>query len=417
MKKNILKGLLLGVSIIVYFSFNVIFFLLITGHIKKEKIFINYNIEKLAFRILEANHEGILADIFDYYKEIKGFAIYDSRFEIEFGYGDYSGQDEIYGFFLRNEEIIFDKTSNSFIFLRQIGGMGNIKEIPSLKGNILRRSDKILFLKIDAYNYQKNRFLYFLILTLFPIILLLLIVVLLFLYRKNESYKIKIEEHQTLAKLGEASRTLAHEIKNPLGAISIQLGYLKKIVPKNIICEFRAFEYELERIKNITDRIGDFLRDPIGFPQEINLFNTISEIIKNKKNKVIVQNNSKFELIYFDKSRFESIIENLLNNAIESQDEFENVEPIKIIIDNIKDFVIISVVDKGIGLKDANMDIFQPYYTTKAKGSGIGLSIVKRFVEANGGKIEIYNNDDQGVTAKLFIKKGKIKDENTDSRR
>lgn len=417
MKKNILKGLLLGVSIIVYFSFNVIFFLLITGHIKKEKIFINYNIEKLAFRILEANHEGILADIFDYYREIKGFAIYDSRFEIEFGYGDYSGQDEIYGYFLRNEEIIFDKTSNAFIFLRQIGGMGNIKEIPSLKGNILRRSDKILFLKIDAYNYQKNRFLYFLILTLFPIILLFLIIVLLFLYRKNESYKIKIEEHQTLAKLGEASRTLAHEIKNPLGAISIQLGYLKKIVPKNIICEFRAFEYELERIKNITDRIGDFLRDPIGFPQEINLFNTISEIIKNKKNKVIVQNNSKFELIYFDKSRFESIIENLLNNAIESQDEFENVEPIKIIIDNIKDFVIISVVDKGIGLKDANMDIFQPYYTTKAKGSGIGLSIVKRFVEANGGKIEIYNNDDQGVTAKLFIKKGKIEDENTDSRR
>lgn len=417
MKKNILKGLLLGVSIIVYFSFNIIFFLLITGHIKKEKIFINYNIEKLAFRILEANHEGILADIFDYYKEIKGFAIYDSRFEIEFGYGDYSGQDEIYGFFLRNEEIIFDKTSNSFIFLRQIGGMGNIKEIPSLKGNILRRSDKILFLKIDAYNYQKNRFLYFLILTLFPIILLLLIIVLLFLYRKNESYKIKIEEHQTLAKLGEASRTLAHEIKNPLGAISIQLGYLKKIVPEDIICEFRAFEYELERIKNITDRIGDFLRDPIGFPQEINLFNTITEIIKNKKNKVIVQNNLKFEIIYFDKSRFESIIENLLNNAIESQDEFENVEPIKIIIDNIKDFVIISVVDKGIGLKDANMDIFQPYYTTKAKGSGIGLSIVKRFVEANGGKIEIYNNDDQGVTAKLFIKKRKIEDENTDSRR
>jgi len=417
MKKNILKGLLLGVSIIVYFSFNIIFFLLITGHIKKEKIFINYNIEKLAFRILEANHEGILADIFDYYREIKGFAIYDSRFEIEFGYGDYSGQDEIYGFFLRNEEIIFDKTSNSFIFLRQIGGMGNIKEIPSLKGNILRRSDKILFLKIDAYNYQKNRFLYFLILTLFPIILLLLIIVLLFLYRKNESYKIKIEEHQTLAKLGEASRTLAHEIKNPLGAISIQLGYLKKIVPEDIICEFRAFEYELERIKNITDRIGDFLRDPIGFPQEINLFNTITEIIKNKKNKVIVQNNLKFEIIYFDKSRFESIIENLLNNAIESQDEFENVEPIKIIIDNIKDFVIISVVDKGIGLKDANMDIFQPYYTTKAKGSGIGLSIVKRFVEANGGKIEIYNNDDQGVTAKLFIKKRKIEDENTDSRR
>lgn len=417
MKKNILKGLLLGVSIIVYFSFNVIFFLLITGHIKKEKIFINYNIEKLAFRILEANHEGILADIFDYYREIKGFAIYDSRFEIEFGYGDYSGQDEIYGYFLRNEEIIFDKTSNAFIFLRQIGGMGNIKEIPSLKGNILRRSDKILFLKIDAYNYQKNRFLYFLILTLFPIILLLLIIVLLFLYKKNESYKIKIEEHQTLAKLGEASRTLAHEIKNPLGAISIQLGYLKKIVPEDIICEFRAFEYELDRIKNITDRIGDFLRDPIGFPQEINLIITISEIIKNKKNKVIVQNNSKFDIISFDKSRFESIIENLLNNAIESQDEFENIEPIKIIIDNIKDFVIISVVDKGIGLKDANMDIFQPYYTTKAKGSGIGLSIVKRFVEANGGKIEIYNNDDQGVTAKLFIKKGKIEDENTDSRR
>lgn len=407
MKKNILKGLLFGFSIVVYLFFNIIFFLLITGQMKKEKIFINYNIEKLAFRLLEANHEGILANIFDYYREIKGFAIYDSQFEIEFGYGDYSTQEEIYVYFLRNEEIIFDKTSNAFIFLRQIGGMGGIQNIPGIKGNILRRSDKILFLKIDAYNYQKNRILYFMILALFPIILFLLIVILLLLYRKNESYKLKIEEHQTLAKLGEASRTLAHEIKNPLSAINIQLGYLKKIIPDNIVKEFDVFEYELDRIKSITDRIGDFLRDPLGFPQEFNITSYIGEIIKNKRFQFIIEDNLNGANIYFDKRRFESIIENLLNNAMESQDEAGNIDPIKIIIDNNKDFVIISVVDKGIGLRDNGNDIFQPYYTTKTKGSGIGLSIVKRFIEANGGKIEIFNNDDKGVIAKLYIKKEK----------
>jgi signal transduction histidine kinase len=417
MKKNILKGLLLGFSITVYFSFNIIFFLLITGHIKKEKIYINYNIEKLAFRILEANREGVLEDIFDYYREIKGFAIYDSRFEIELGYGDYFTEEEIYDFFLGNVEIIFDKKSNSFIFLRQIGGMGNIRSVTGINGNILRYSDKILFLKIDAYNYQKNRILYFMMLSLFPIILLLLIIVLALLYRKNESYKIKIEEHQTLAKLGEASRTLAHEIKNPLGAINIQLGYLKKIAPENIVKEFGVFEYELDRIKSITDRIGDFLRDPLGFPQEFNVINYINEIIKNKKYRFIIEDNTIDADIFFDKRRFESIIENALNNAMGSQDEAENIDPIKIIADNSKDFVIISIVDKGIGLRDKGKDIFQPYYTTKTKGSGIGLSIVKRFIEANGGKIEIYNNDDRGATAKLYIKKGKTKDENTDCRR
>ncbi|HQB61762.1 MAG TPA: ATP-binding protein, partial [Spirochaetota bacterium] len=111
------------------------------------------------------------------------------------------------------------------------------------------------------------------------------------------------------------------------------------------------------------------------------------------------------------------VINQALSILMESQDEAENIDPIKIIADNSKDFVIISIVDKGIGLRDKGKDIFQPYYTTKTKGSGIGLSIVKRFIEANGGKIEIYNNDDRGATAKLYIKKGKTKDENTDCRR
>ena len=130
----------------------------------------------------------------------------------------------------------------------------------------------------------------------------------------------KLAAQQQLAQLGEASRTLSHEIKNPLSAIRIQTGILRKTLPEANRDDLRIIEEEVSRLNLLTDRIGDFLRDPLGQPEQINLDAFVREMILRYDRRISYTNEADPELqIRFDRQRLRSVLENLLSNALESQ--------------------------------------------------------------------------------------------------
>ena len=84
------------------------------------------------------------------------------------------------------------------------------------------------------------------------------------MYRKNRGYRLREERNRQLVSLGEAARTLTHEIKNPLGDIKIQTATLRKIVPGEYHKNLEIIGEETDRLTHLVDRVGEFLRNPRG---------------------------------------------------------------------------------------------------------------------------------------------------------
>jgi len=105
-----------------------------------------------------------------------------------------------------------------------------------------------------------------------------------------------------------------------------------------------------------------------------------------------------------DTDRFRSALENLIQNAWESISNIEAVEPVKVRASSIGKKIVIEVWDRGEGLSGKELNrLFDPFYTTKTKGFGIGLFLSKRFVEAAGGTLKVEPRDGGGTIARITL--------------
>ena len=166
------------------------------------------------------------------------------------------------------------------------------------------------------------------------IIIIIISTLFIVLYRKNLEYRKKIESQEQLAQLGEIARTLSHEIKNPLGAIRMQTGYLRRLLhkddnSKSKIERLSIIEEEVQRLALLTNRIGDFLRDPVGTPIKIELCSFMNDMIKRFDWHINLNKQTESRVhVLADLDRLRSVVENLLRNAIESMDDYLEKSPV-----------------------------------------------------------------------------------------
>ncbi|MDR0556570.1 MAG: HAMP domain-containing histidine kinase [Treponema sp.] len=230
------------------------------------------------------------------------------------------------------------------------------------------------------------------------------------LYLRNRGYRERIEAQQNLVVLGTAASTLAHEIKNPLLAIRLQTGILRKLKTSNANGnaggngeeELSIIEEEIDRISSLIYRVNDYLRESQGNPTPVQARNLLAEISMRLCNKNIVHESEDGE-VFIDPDRFRSALENIVRNALESgcpeQEIGATVQKTRI---NGQPRVVIAIFDRGKGFSDIKRAL-DPFYTTKSAGTGIGLSISKRFIEAGGGTIVLENRDGGGARVVITL--------------
>jgi two-component system sensor histidine kinase HydH len=233
---------------------------------------------------------------------------------------------------------------------------------------------------------------------LFPLVEILLLFLALeirFLYLRNNEYREKIEAQENLVVLGTAAGTLAHEIKNPLLSIRLQTGIIEKTGGASN--EITIINQEVERLSSLVYRVNDYLREPAGEQTPIDISGLAADTMRRVCG--IETNPASPAIIFADEARVRSVLENILRNAMESGSP---AREIGVQIVTHENTVTITVNDRGRGVDEKDINrIFDPFYTSKSTGTGIGLAVSKRFTEAAGGNISIQNRKDGGLAVIL----------------
>lgn len=215
-----------------------------------------------------------------------------------------------------------------------------------------------------------------------------------------------------LAATGELSATLAHEIKNPLNAINVAASYIKDNYKSRLLKEFtKIIQNEAMRINKLTTSLLNFAK-PLSPEYENSDINRLAQetvdLLREESREqdidIRLETEADIPNFSFDYNQIKQVILNLVINAF---DAIEGNGVIKITTVSSNGSILLSVEDNGKGISEEDIkNIFNPFFTTKTRGSGLGLAVSKKIAKEHGGELLIESVPAKGskFTLKLPIK-------------
>ena len=196
--------------------------------------------------------------------------------------------------------------------------------------------------------------------------------------------------------IGELSSRLAHDLRNPLATIQAANELIKqKVVPlgdKNVKANFDMIDRAIWRISHQVDGVMDFVRiKPLNL-QEIPVSDLLNSIVEqtNAPETVDISIEEKDVSIFCDREKMEIVLANLITNAIDAINKNGTIH-LRALAGNKK--IKLEIEDSGPGIpKEKLSKIFEPLFTTKERGTGLGLASCKSIVEQHGGTLTVKNN-------------------------
>ena len=208
----------------------------------------------------------------------------------------------------------------------------------------------------------------------------------------------EILKSERLSAIGELSGRLAHDLRNPLSVMKMSVDLLKQSSPDSKISD-ATITKRIDLIDKSIDRISHQVDDVLGYVRHspLNLVNvSIHDTIQNSLDKVNVPNDVEITLsesdltIDCDVIKLDAVFINLIVNSIQEMHEGGKIE---IKISEKENMANIQFIDSGEGIPEENLSkVFEPLFTTKQKGTGLGLASCKNIVEQHQGEISVSNN-------------------------
>ena len=224
---------------------------------------------------------------------------------------------------------------------------------------------------------------------------------------ENQCKIIELEKMNTWQQL---ARPLAHDIKNPLTPIQLMTQQIRDSYSgddehyRNMLLEScQIIEQEVESLKVLVQEFSDFARLPKINPAANNLCELIRSVAKLYQSAEIdTKLPDKEIMLDFDYDYIKRVLINLVDNALAANN---SNEPITIELRSGEGQINLIVEDWGVGIAADNLEkIFEPYYSTKKSGVGLGLSIVKKIIEEHDGNIEVKSELGKGTRFNILLK-------------
>jgi signal transduction histidine kinase/putative methionine-R-sulfoxide reductase with GAF domain len=229
----------------------------------------------------------------------------------------------------------------------------------------------------------------------------------------------RLVQSEKLMALGEMAAKIAHEIKNPLTVIG---GFARRIArpsppgahpdPNSGARSAQIILKEVQRLERIVQQTLYFSREVVPALRSVDLnsevrdvLGTFREELEEARIATAVDLSPEIPVIAVDPDQLRQVLWNLVSNAVQAMEGGGALTvTTRPALPSEGNGVVVQVSDTGGGIPhDVVHNIFNPFFTTKSKGTGLGLPIVHAIVEKHGGTIHLDNREGQGVTFSLFL--------------
>jgi two-component system C4-dicarboxylate transport sensor histidine kinase DctB len=221
---------------------------------------------------------------------------------------------------------------------------------------------------------------------------------------------------EKLAALGQMAVGLTHEIRNPLSAVRMNVQIIREecCFEEHLRENFDILEEEILRLNRLLGDVLGFARPqplrlkPVELTQEIAKLKRLMTCVLEEEEITLEIRQPKELKIICDIEQIHQVLLNLILNGIEALKECP--EPKKLLINAMSDKneVILQVTDNGIGIRAKDRErVFNPFFTTKAQGGGLGLAMVQSIVQRHGGSVRVDAGETGGTTFSVNLPKKK----------
>lgn len=225
----------------------------------------------------------------------------------------------------------------------------------------------------------------------------------------------KLYNSQKLAALGQLSAGIAHEIRNPLSSIKMSLQILtKRMKPDgNDLKRFRIAEKEVEHLETLVNDILAFAKPMDPRKTSVDLSKVLEQAIAlsekgitDKKIEIVTQF-GEVSPVTVDAAMMTDALINVIRNAVEALPENGKIVVALRYADETCQSAAVEITDNGSGIDETDMPhIFNPFFTRKNDGTGLGLSLVKKIIDIHHGTIDISSSKNEGTKVLIVLPLG-----------
>ena len=223
-------------------------------------------------------------------------------------------------------------------------------------------------------------------------------------YRKMQE---KLASSERLADMGRMAGVIAHEFRNQLGVIANAAYFLKMKVEtadEKVLRHLNIIEEQVAQTEVIISNILNFSRTGSPRLEKADLGAILSrglEKVKAPDGIEVIVNQDKLPLLDIDPVQIESVLVNIILNAFQAMGEKGSLV---INVSEMGNYVNMVIKDSGKGIKDEDKKrLFEPFFSTKARGTGLGLAAAKIIIERHGGSISIDSKPEQGASVAINL--------------
>lgn len=232
---------------------------------------------------------------------------------------------------------------------------------------------------------------------------------------ENQHLRERLREAEHLSAIGQLSRTIAHEIRNPLNFMNLSIDHLieklKRESPnhKEYLKLLEGMKQEIYRLNSLVTEYLEYTRPLRLNRKEVSMVELLDEVISiaestAEKEGIQIYRDYKMDfMVNVDLELMKSCILNIITNAFQAMKNSET-KNLFVKTELIDDEFIITVADTGAGVSEEHIEkIFEPFFSTKRDGLGLGLPLAKRVVEEHGGRIEFRSTPNVGSEVKIYL--------------
>lgn len=236
---------------------------------------------------------------------------------------------------------------------------------------------------------------------------------------KNKELETFVFNAEKLASMGKLAASVAHEIRNPLTSLKIRLFSIRRAVGDDprLQRKFEIVSEEMDRLEKVVHNFLEFSRPPALELQPCDVRDLIDKTLvlyghQFRETRVNFEKVIDRELptAWADSDQLQQVFVNLLSNAVEAMQDGGHVRFSATVEDDNPQMVVIRIADSGPGIpQDIAQQVFDPFFSTKPEGTGLGLCISKQIIERHGGHLNLEKTGPDGTCFCIRLPIGPVK--------